>query len=271
MGLPVTQGIKMKKLITALMLLPATYAMANDAEEKPVSLDIEFGLLAISGNTESSALKGKVDLKHDMARFRNKYLIVGLYKEDTIILNDGETTVKDDQITAKKYFASAQTDYKLNEEHRGLFLYGSYEYDKFSGYEYQATIAAGYSDRLFKTDASSLEYSIGPGVAFTETVDSLDADNNLIKGVSDDAPIVRLYAFYEYNFSENATFSQLLSSDVAMESDKNTKSKSVTAITSQLSQSFALKASYTITHNTEVLEGLENADANLGVTLVYSL
>lgn len=255
----------MNKLLITLALLPATYAMADDSAEKGLKLSAEVGILNITGNSESTSVKSKLDIKQEFTSWRNSYLIEGLYKKDTVKVDENEI----DQLTAKKYFASAQTDYKLDEKHRGLFIYTSYEYDKFSGYEYQATIAAGYSDRLFKTDSSFLNYSIGPGVAFSKAEDSV-VDGTVVEGESDSSPVVRLYAFYQYDISEGAKFTQLLSSDVAVDSENNTKSKSETAITAQLSASFALKAAYSVTHNSEVPDNIEAMDANTSVTLVYS-
>jgi len=162
-------------------------------------------------------------------------------------------------------------DYKLNDEHRALFIYGSAEEDKFSGYKYQATVAAGFSDLIFKSDTSLLTYSIGPGYAFYEEEDTLDDQGNVSQpGESFDSMIVRASLDFEHHFSENAKFTQKLSTDYAVDSERNTKSRSETALTAKISTAFALKASITATHNSEVLDDKESTDTKTAVTLVYS-
>ncbi len=268
----------MKQLIAALVLLPTSQALANEEVDKNLNVDAEVGLLNISGNSKSTAIKSRLDIKQEFTSWRNSYLVEGLYKNDTIeILLEGDSPEGDsganqevEQLSAKKYFTSIQADYKINEENRGVFVYTSYEYDKFSGYEYQGTLAAGYSDRLFKTDSSFLNYSIGPGAAFSKPVDTI-VNDVLVLGESDNVAIMRLSISYQYDISEGLKLTQLLSSDTATKSEDNTKSKSETAVTAQLSRSFALKAAYSITHNSVVLEDIEPTDANASVTLVYSL
>jgi len=243
-----------------------------EGKEKPVSVDAEIGALLTSGNTESSAFKGKIDLKHELLDWRTNYIFDTLYKEDVLTRVDSDTDqeVKESQITAKKYFASFQADYKLDEEHRGLFVFASHKNDHFSGFEYQSSLAAGYSDRLFKTDNSYFNYSIGPGMSFVKTEDVRDEANNIVEGEEEKTAMVRLSGSYQYAFSDHAKFSQNISSDLAIDSDENTVVKSETALTTNINESFALKASYTVDYNSEAPDDKENADIQTALTLVYS-
>ena len=250
----------MKKALSLVLPLLALNAFAE--EEKAFQLDAEVGALMTSGNTKSTAFKGKVDAKQDLSSWRTQYVLEGLYKEDEVDNTEGGILTSVDQTTAQKYFASAQADYKLNEEHRGLFIFGSYEDDRFSGYDYQSTIAVGYSDRLFKTDNSHLDYSVGPGYTTNKSTLTGETDSNVI---------IRLAASYVYKFSPNAKFTQTMASNVATDADSNTATKAESAITATLTSSFAIKASYTINHNSEVPEGIETTDTQTAVTLVYSL
>lgn len=261
----------MKNLRFALPLIAAAAAPCFAEEDaKEFAAEAEFGAIITSGNTDSTAIAGKIDIKQELTSWRTHYIAKALYKEDEVdIITDGVETT-DEQTTAEKYFLSAQGDYKLNEEHRGLFAFGSYEEDKFSGYEYQATIAAGYSDRLFKTDNSFLNYSIGPGYSFYENEDTIDETDTVIPGESEDSLIIRLFLDYSYKFSENAKFTQTVSTDYATDSDKNTKTRAESAITAKINTSFALRASFTVTNNSEVADDKENTDTQTAVTLVYS-
>lgn len=259
--------------IVATLVLPclaAAPAIAQDAE-KPFTADAELGLLTTSGNTDSTALKAKLNLKHELTRWRNHYVLEALYKEDQLEVEENGETREEEQVTAEKYFASAQADYKLDNKNRALFIFGSYDEDKFSGYDYQAAIAAGYSDRLFQGESSFLDYSVGPGMSFSRTDEIRDEDGVLLEdNVTEESAIVRLSALYQYDFSETAKFTQTFASDVALESGANTKTKAESAVTANINQSLAMKASFTITHNSEVPEDRVSSDRQTAVTLVYT-
>lgn len=261
-----------KSVSVAVLAASALVGQAlAQAPEKPFAADAELGLLATSGNTDSTALKAKLKLKHDLTRWRNQYVLEALYKEDQLKMEQGGETWNERQVTAEKYFASTQADYKLDSQHRALFIFGSYEEDKFSGYDYQASIAVGYSDRLFQGASSFFDYSVGPGMSYSRTDEVRAADGTLLEdNVTEESAMVRLSALYQYDFSETAKFTQTFSSDLAVESGANTKTKAESALTANLNQSLAMKVSFTITHNTEVPEDRVSSDRHTAVTLVYS-
>ena len=85
-----------------------------EEDDKKLKADAEAGFLVTSGNTDSTALKAKLDIKQDFEKWHNNYVFEGLYKENEVeIIENGETT-KESQVTAEKYFGSLQTDFKLN-------------------------------------------------------------------------------------------------------------------------------------------------------------
>lgn len=237
----------------------------------PLAVEAELGVLLTSGNTQSTALSSSINVRQELTHWRNSYIAQGLYKEDEVAVAAGDVATEQRQVSAERYFLSAQTDYKLDKEYGGLFLFGSYEEDKFSGYDFQSALAAGHSDRLFKSPYAYLDYSVGPGFSFSRTSETLDNNGNFVDNQSEESAILRLSAFYQYEFSDNAKFTQSLASDAALESGANTKSKAVSAVTATINESFALKASLTITHNSQVPENREHADTITAVTLVYSL
>lgn len=247
---------------TLPLLIAVSSATFADEDAPQFAAEAEFGAILTSGNTDSTALKGKLDIKQELAAWRTNYIIEALYKKDQVDIIENGVERTEDQTTADKLFMSAQGDYKLNEDHRGLFIYSSYENDKFSGYNYQGSIAAGYSDRIFKTDNSLLKYSIGPGYSVYE--------EDVIPTESESSFILRAALNYSYNFSENTKFTQLISTDHATGSDKNSKTRSETALTAKIKDNFALKTSITVTHNSEVPVDKENTDTQMAVTLVYS-
>lgn len=245
-------------LASTLVLLPVfTFA----EEEKPLAAELELGVIATTGNTKTESYKGKFKVNHHLDSWHNEYLLEGLFKSDR--LTDETTGDRTEVTTAEKYFGSAQANYKINKKHSALFVYAEYDRNRFSGFDYQYTAALGYSDRLFTNDNSHFAYSVGPGytVDQPETPEDADKEENFI---------VRLSLEYLYKFSDHAKFTQNVSSNYATDSDKNTKTKSVSAITANLNSSLSLRLSYTLEHNSEVVDGREHADTETAATVVYS-
>lgn len=253
--------VKPAKTLLGMALVSAcSMQAAAEDEKKSIEAEAELGAIFTSGNTETTSIKGKLDLKQDFKHWRTHYILESFFKKDEVEVTENGTTSEEKQTTAEKYFVSAQGDYKLHNDHAALFIYGSYSDDRFSGFDYQATIAVGYSDLLFKTDNSKFTYNVGPGAAFNKTNDGDDSSTF----------IIRVAADYVYQISENAKFTQTLTSDIAPDTDETTKTKSVTAISANLNSALALKASYTIDYNSQVPEGNEHADTQTALTVVYS-
>ncbi len=265
--------MKFSSILCFAALAYSFNALAQDdlEEDKPLSAEVTLGVLLTSGNTETQSLKGSLDLKHDMAMWRNHYVLDGFSKKDRVeFMDESGELISEDRRTAERYFGSIQTDFKLDSENRGLFVFGSYEEDHFSGYEYQSTLAAGYSDRLFKTPNSRLDYSIGPGISFTETEEIVEEDGTLIESETDRTGVLRISANYLYRISETTKFTQTVASDIALESNKNSKTKAETAVTVNINNALALKAAYTVLYNSEVPADIEHADTQISVTMVFS-
>ena len=243
----------MKKLLLAIAgTCVAASAIAQD-EPKPFTMDGEFGLIVTTGNTESTSATAGITAQQELENWSNDYQIKGLYKEETVI-QDGEEV---ERTSAQKFFASAQGNYKLeNPDHR-LFAFSSYEDDRFSNFAYQATLAGGWSQKMWKTEKTAFEYSVGPGYSWAETQ----------AGVDNDSFIVRGSAAFKWFISDTAKFTQTASTEVGSE---NTKSRAESALTATISGSLSMKVSLRLDHNSNVAEGVEKLDTETAVTLVYN-
>ena len=255
---------------TAFLL--GTLSIPAIAEEvDPFAADLELGVLVASGNTEASSFKGKADVRQDLKRWKNQFIGEGLFAQGQVEVQNQEGESETElQTTAERFFLSAQSDYKLRSEHRGLFVFGSYENDSFSGFEYQSTLAAGYSDRLFNTQRSTFDYSVGPGVAIFKT-DDIEVDGELVEGEETTTGVVRLAFEYIFQLSENAKFTQTLSSDLSTDLEQNSRTRAESALSANINSSMAMKFSYLINQNTHVPAGKKHADTQTAVTLVFSL
>ncbi len=245
----------MKKQVLAAALLStlaSTSVLAQD-DVKPFTLEGGLGFIFTSGNTETTSINASLEGHQELEKWSNDYTLEGLYKEETVDV-DGEEV---DRTSAQKFFASGQGNYKLENPDYRLFGFGSYEDDRFSSYNYQATLAAGWNQKLWQTDNTSFEYSVGPGYSWAETQE--DVEQNSF--------IVRASGAFEWLISDTAKFSQTLSTEVGSE---NTKSRAESALTATISGNLSMKLSVKLDHNSNVNEGVEKLDTATAVTLVYS-
>ncbi|MAD15040.1 MAG: hypothetical protein CL579_03055 [Alteromonadaceae bacterium] len=243
----------MKKTLIATGLLLAGNAFAQE-EVKPFSMDGELGFIATSGNTETTSLNAKLSAHQELEQWSNDFLFEGLYKKDDVTLDDDTS---ESQTTAQKFFISGQGNYKLaNPDHR-LFAFGSYEDDRFSSFNYQSTVAAGWSQKLWDNETTKFEYSIGPGYSFAETSEGEDADSFIVRGALG----------FNWKISDTATFKQTMSTEVG---EDNTKSKSISSISAKISSSLSMKLTLTFDHNSSVSEGTEKLDTQTAATIVYT-
>ncbi|AYA66614.1 DUF481 domain-containing protein [Alteromonas sp. RKMC-009] len=247
----------MKKQLLAVAVLSAmgtTSALAQD-DAKPFTLEGGLGFIFTSGNTETTSINASLEGHQELEKWSNDYTVEGLYKKETV--TDDDTGEDVERTSAQKFFASGQGNYKLENPDYRLFGFASYEDDRFSSYNYQSTVAAGWNQKVWQNDTTSLEYSIGPGYSWAETQE--DVEQNSF--------IVRASGAFEWLISDTAKFSQTVSTEVG---DENTKSRAESALTATISGNLSMKLSVKLDHNSRVNEGVEKLDTATAVTLVYS-
>jgi putative salt-induced outer membrane protein YdiY len=223
--------------------------------------DIEFGFIANNGNTKSTAFKLKSNLYQDFEYWRNQFKIDSLYKEET------DESTKDSDVSASRYYVSAQGNYKVGRDNESLFIFGDYNVDKFSGKAYTSTIAMGYGNRLFEGKKNTLDFDIGPGFYISKT----DNDVELPTGSkrTQKGQLLRLALQWERIVSKQTRFNQDLSIEKSL-SGLSSRVFSETALVSQVIGGVSLKVSYTYRYNSHPEENKEKVDTELGATLVYS-
>lgn len=226
----------------------------SDEDLKTFKMTGEFGLIATTGNTDTSTFKGKITAHHELEHWSNDYQLEGFYKQET---SEDENGHDDTDVSAEKYFGSVQANYKLDNPDHRTFLYYSYQKDRFSSYDYQSTLAAGWNQRLWHDDTSAFDYSVGPGYTFARTVE----------GRNMNSPILRASFDYQRALSSTATFEQAFSTEIGTH---NTRSKAETSITAKIADPLSMKISITLDHNTDVDDDVDNLDTETAVTLLYT-
>ena len=257
--------MKLKYLSVLVAAGVVTSAVAS--EKKTWEANAELGAIITSGNTETTTFKGALNVKHNLENWNNEYKLDGIYKEDEVEKDNG---TKVTERTNEKYFASAQGNYKLNEENAHLFVYGSYLSDYFGAYRQEAVVSGGYGLRLLDTDTMVLNAEIGPGYKYFQYPDDsteVGDDGELLADEWEGEVIALAKADYTWQISEGAKFTQL----VAMEyGSTNTKTRSETALLTKINGSLQMKVGFNVTHNSDVADDKENTDTETALTLVYN-
>jgi len=225
------------------------------AEEpaSPWTTKAELGYVVTSGNSETSTINARIDATHETKGESWRHNL----RAEAFGAKTTDTTTGIETASAERYQLSGKSDYKFNETDYAFILL-NYDKDRFSGFDYQATLAAGYGKRILNDQDMTLDIDIGPGVRSVK--DSISQQ-------TDSEGLLRLGAKYVWKISDNSTFSEELTSDVA---SNLTVTKSVTALSANINSSLAMKLTLTVKNNSEVPAGKEKTDTETAVTLVYS-
>lgn len=233
--------------ITAVTIAP--FASAQDADNWKG--ETELGVLITSGNTEETNIKGRLGLIHEVETWRN----TGEFRT-----NYSET---DDQTTAEEYQAALETDYKFA-ENQYWFLRGSYEDDRFSGYDFESSVTTGYGNRVWNSgERSFLDLSAGVGYRYNklEVVNAEGED-------AEEEAITRLAGQFDYALSENSLFRQKLSTEIGLD-ENNTVTESETSLQANVVGNLSLKAAFRIKHLSDPPAGSEDTDTETSLSLLY--
>ena len=218
--------------------------------------DLELGFIVTTGNTNSASAKLTTNLMQDFKNWRNQLKFDSLVKRE----NEGE-----EGLSVARYFSSLQSNYLLTDKHNSLFIYGDYEYDKFSGIQKQSSFVAGYGWRFLETEKDNVDLDFGPGLNYQET-ESQEAGT---KNETNLGYLLRLALQWERRFSDRTRFNQSVSSEHSL-SGLNSRLKSETSLVSQISGALSLKFSYLYRYNTQPDVGKSNYDAETSATFVFS-
>lgn len=250
------------KLITAAICCVSFTAVAEDkadAEKSPYTASAELGMLFKTGDTKSADVKAGLDFGYEKGVWKSTAQFDMLVKKTEDENDDFETS---DQ----KWTIVGQTNYTLDKTSPN-YIYGnaSYEDNRFSSFENQSSISAGWGRRWFETEKATLDADIGPGYK-RDVLRATDTQ----KEETASSFIVQAQALYKRQINSHVEFKQLLVAKYAPSSGENSTYKAETSITTKLIETLQLKFSFVVDYNTEVDEGKENTNTETAMTLVYS-
>lgn len=240
-----------KKSLVALAVCfssPALFAQSgllSDAPDEGYFGTLDLGYISTSGNTDTESLNGAFRF---VARISEEW--------STGFQITGMTNENNEVREAERYSFVWNNRYDLSDN---SFVYSIVDYmnDYFGAYDYQAGAYVGYGHQLFKDDTG--HFSLGLGLGYRV--------NALHAGEDETESVMRGDLDYQYNISESATFTQIVSAIWGQEVDTYA---SETALKTKISDSLALKLAYHINYNSEVPVGAEKKDTTTMISVSYS-
>jgi putative salt-induced outer membrane protein len=142
-------------------------------------------------------------------------------------------------LTAENFEADGQSDYNLNPDN---YLFGNVDYLR----------------DVFNNPTQQLDIELGGGRRQTRYTTGAPPNEEWVE---------RLAGSYLWKFTNTSNITESLN---VVHGSSNTLTQSVTAVTANLVNSFALSFSYAVSHNSTVLPGFKKTDAITALTLVYS-
>jgi putative salt-induced outer membrane protein len=216
----------------------------------------EAGLVISSGNTETETANAKVAVAHERDKWKNSFGLSALYASDDI------------GATAQRWEAIAQSDYNFSPK-TFWFGAGRYEDDRFSGFEYQATISTGLGRKFIDTDRTKFVGTAGVGYKVFETRDAFDEAGLLIEeGAREDDIIFRGTLDFDHKLTDTTT---LIDKFIVEAGADNTFYQNDLALQVRIYSALALAVGYSVRHNTDPPIGFEKTDTLTTVNLVYEV
>jgi putative salt-induced outer membrane protein len=218
----------------------------------------QLGFLASQGNTDASSANAAIDMGLLSDPWEHKFHLGGLYGKSGGV------------VAAERWDTNWQSNYSFTPD---WFAFGTlrYQRDLFSGFQYQASEAAGAGYKILNTAYTKL--SVQAGVGYREL-----RPENLIKDDSG-AVIARILLPTDnsvvftagLDYSQAFTSTTTLSNKLLVEGGSGDKLITDTlALTVKMSTRLALSLGYSLQDNTEPPAGLKKTDSVETANLVFA-
>ena len=226
-----------------LTMVPGSPAWAADATST-WSGSAELGASLSTGNSQTSSLNGQLKLKYESGPWSHRFKLSTLQARE------------DGNATANRTVGELSTRYAYDERNYAFDSLRA-SHDAFSGYSYQASVAAGLGRKFWVSERGELTAELGPGYRRSK-IKNGQTENNLIG---------RANAHLTYKISDTAKFEQSLT---MLAGSANTELESETGLSVNVTKTVALKVAYTVQHNSHVPAGTKKTDTFTSVNLVYA-
>ena len=162
-----------------------------------------------------------------------------------------------------------QQDYNFSER---TFWFGAarYEEDRFSGFDYQATLSTGLGRKFIDTARTTFIGTTGGGYKIFETLDAFDEETGLLleEGKREGEAVFRGTLDFQHALTEST---KLIDKFIIESGADNTYVQNDLSLQVKMTQVLALAVGYGVRYNSNPPAGFENTDTLTTVNLVYEL
>jgi putative salt-induced outer membrane protein len=217
----------------------------------------QAGLVIANGNTDTKNANAKLDLATTVGSWKHGFGAAALYASS------------DDISTGQRWEAYEQSDYNFSARNF-WFGAGRYEDDRFSGFNYQATLSTGVGRHFINNDRTKLTGTIGVGYKFFETRDTFDETTGVLlkEGESDNEAVGRASVDFTHNVTATA---QLFDKFLVESGANNTFVSNDIGIQVKISDVLALAAAYSVKYNSDPPANFGTTDSLTTLNLVYEM
>jgi putative salt-induced outer membrane protein len=204
----------------------------------------DVGASIATGNSDNQAASANLELKYEADSWEHVLGFAGNYG------NDGDAT------TAQRWEVRGQSQYSLTER---AYAFGAarYEDDRFSQYDYQASLSAGLGYKLIDSERTKLWVQGGPGYRHAEIAET---------GETEDGMIFRGDLGFEHQLTETT---KIVDRFLVETGADNTYLQNDLGLEVTITGALGLRLGYQVRHNTDVLPGIEKTDTLTTIGLLY--
>jgi putative salt-induced outer membrane protein len=204
----------------------------------------QLGIVLARGNSDADTINAKLDLAKETDSWKNAVGIAALRSS-----SDGARN-------AERYAASWQTDYRFST--RSYWFGGArYEDDRFSGFDYQASLVSGLGHRFVDDEDLKLFGQAGLGFRRLESA---------LTGLTEDNLIFSAEIRYEQRLTETTSLKNKL---VIEAGEANNFLSNELALQVKINARLSLAAGIGVRHNTDPPQDREKTDTLTTLNLVY--
>jgi putative salt-induced outer membrane protein len=235
-------------------------SMAARADDPPPGLSGkgQLGYLMSRGNSDADSANANLTVIEVAGAWKHALNLEGLYGKSAGI------------VSAERWDVRYQTDYTINEK---LFSFGAltYENDKFSGFQYQASASAGIGYKFINTAMTKLAGQVGAGYRSLRSEelikDGTGAVVARIPGESSAEVVGTAGIDFEHAFNASTKITDKF---LGESGSSNTSLRDDLALEVKMSKKLSLAAGYGVRHNTKPPAGLKRTDTQTTLNLVYA-
>jgi putative salt-induced outer membrane protein len=251
---------KLPPLIAILAALTPVAAMCDDAPplQKVWTGKGQAGYVYSQGNTQAKSANAAIDMAYLDGPWNHLFHLAGLYGESSGILS------------AERWDTLWQTNYSFTPD---FFTFGAlrYAHDLFSGFNYQASGAAGIGYKFINTDATKLSLQLGAGYQVLRPQDITKDDSGAVTERTLEPSVNSVIGTLGVTYSQALTSTTTLSDILLVNYGSiNTLVTNSLALAVKISTKLALSVGYAMQDNTNPPPGLKKLDTLTTVNLVYA-